>query len=156
MDTATTDRATPAARARRRHRAAVAAAATGSAVALGLVARALAVELVVDMDNGQPPMEIGVALIGGFSLAASLAGWATLAALERWTPRASSSWTVLATAVFVLSLIPIPLADAAGDVKVLLTAIHVAVAVVLIVGLRRSAHSRVDQPRHHRPAVASS
>jgi hypothetical protein len=67
---------------------------------------------------------------------ASLAGWGLLAVLERTTRRARSVWTSVAVAVFVLMLPSLPGCTAAeGFVLVLL---HTAVAVPLVVGLRRT------------------
>lgn len=138
----------------RRYRARAAAGATVAALAVGLLTRALDVELVVDMGGAREPMEIGLPLIGGFALAVSLAGWGGLAALERWTFRARRLWTGLATGVFALSLIPVVGAEASGDVKLTLAAIHVVVAAVLIVGMRRSVSAAAGKRGSDRSGAA--
>ena len=75
--------------------------------------------------------------IAVFTLVFALLGWGTLALLERFTRRATTTWTALAGAVLLLSLVPIVLEQATTDTKVLLAMIHTAVAAVLVPALRR-------------------
>ncbi len=70
---------------------------------------------------------------------AALAGWALLAVLERLTARARTWWTVIATAVFLLSLLAGPPGGITAGAVAGLALLHLTVAVVLIAGLRRSA-----------------
>lgn len=73
------------------------------------------------------------------AVVASLAGWGSLALLERVTTRARTAWTVLAVVVLALSLPYLPGFSPAE--RVVLTLSHLAVGVPLIVGLRRTARS---------------
>lgn len=67
---------------------------------------------------------------------ASLAGWAFLAVLERIGRRPREIWTVTAVAVFILTLPYAPGFTVAE--RVVLALVHLALAVVLIVGMRRT------------------
>ena len=119
----------------RRRALAVAAAALAPA-ALWLIARALDVELRVDPRNGQAPGVIGLPTVIGFALPSALLGWAALAVLERYTGRARTVWTALAVTVLLLSFLPLFMVGATGGAKTVLALMHVAVAAVLIPGLR--------------------
>ena len=82
------------------------------------------------------PQSIGLDLVVGASLIASLAGWGLLAMLERRSPRARLIWTMAALAVLLVSL-SLPLsAGTTASTKVALAAMHVAVAAVLIPAMR--------------------
>ena len=67
---------------------------------------------------------------------ASLAGWALLAVLERIAGRARTIWTVTAVAVFVVMLPYLPGYTAVE--RIVLFLLHTAVALPLVVGLRRA------------------
>jgi hypothetical protein len=69
------------------------------------------------------------------AVAAALAGWGLLAVLERFTRRARAVWTAVAVAVYLLTLPYLPSFSATE--RVVLALIHTALAVVLVVGLRR-------------------
>ncbi|MEU8220193.1 DUF6069 family protein [Micromonospora taraxaci] len=87
---------------------------------------------------GQPATVIGAGAIVMVSLGAALLGWATLALLERFAPRAARPvWISLAVVVTLLSFAPLLNVDATGGAKLALGATHVAVAVALIVLLPR-------------------
>ncbi|MGW1450319.1 DUF6069 family protein [Micromonospora sp. NPDC002411] len=87
---------------------------------------------------GQPATDIGVGAIVMVSLGAALFGWATLALLERFAPRAARPvWISLAVVVTLLSFAPLLNVDATGGAKLALGATHVAVAVALIALLPR-------------------
>lgn len=77
--------------------------------------------------------------IAVFTLVFALLGWGTLALLEHWTRRAAAIWTALATAVLLLSFVPIGLETATAGTKIMLTVIHVTVAAALVPMLRHTA-----------------
>ncbi|RFU85550.1 hypothetical protein DY218_16865 [Streptomyces triticagri] len=70
----------------------------------------------------------------------SLAGWGLLAALERFTGRARTVWTAIASAVVVLSLFAPLFAEGltAGN-RLTLVCLHLAVGAVLIPAYRKDA-----------------
>lgn len=90
--------------------------------------------------TGGAAADIGVGHVVAASAVASLAGWAALALLERWTLRAARIWTGLALGVLVVSLGG-PLSGTGISVgnRVALLALHLAVAAVLVPLLSRSA-----------------
>lgn len=91
---------------------------------------------------GQPTQDLGLAAVLFVALAASLLGWAALAVLERFTARAVLIWTIAALVVLVASFLPLFGVEASGGSKIVLALLHVAVAAVLIPGLRRTARGR--------------
>ncbi len=99
-------------------------------------------ELVVT-SPGQPAMDLGLSQIAFVALASSLLGWAALALLERFTRHALTIWTVAAALVLVVSFLPFLGVEATTGSKIVLALTHVAVAAVLIPGLRRSSPGRV-------------
>ncbi|MGH8965935.1 MAG: DUF6069 family protein, partial [Actinomycetes bacterium] len=80
------------------------------------------------------------------SLGVGFAGWALLALLERWTPRARPVWTVIAGAVFTVSLLG-PLGAVTPEAAAVLMGMHCVVAAILIYGLRRTAHAPWESER---------
>ncbi len=66
-----------------------------------------------------------------------LAGWALLTVLERLTKRARTAWTAIALVLLLVSLAG-PLSATTPAATVGLAALHLVVAAVLIIGLRRS------------------
>ncbi|WP_330467247.1 DUF6069 family protein [Micromonospora zamorensis] len=87
---------------------------------------------------GQPATVIGAGAIFVVALGGALLGWAALALLERFAPRAARPvWISLAVAVTLLSLVPLVGVEATGGAKLILGATHVAVAVALIALLPR-------------------
>lgn len=68
----------------------------------------------------------------------ALAGWLTLAALERWTRRPRAIWSGLALAVVLLSLVPIGIEQATTSTRIMLGVIHAMAAVALLPMLRSS------------------
>ncbi|MET7819462.1 DUF6069 family protein [Micromonospora zamorensis] len=87
---------------------------------------------------GKPATVIGAGAIFVVALGAALLGWAALALLERFAPRAARpAWISLAVAVTLLSLVPLVGVEATGGAKLTLGATHVAVAVALIALLPR-------------------
>lgn len=65
---------------------------------------------------------------------AALAGWGLLAVLERVTRRARTVWTAIALAVFLLTLPYLP--GFTASERIILTLLHLALAAVLIIGMR--------------------
>ena len=112
--------------------------ATLAAVAVWVLAvPLLGTHLLVRFGSGAP-QNVGIDLIVGASLMASLLGWASLATLERLTSRARTIWTGAAVAVLLGSLSLPLIAGTTMATKVALALMHVIVAVVLIPALRRS------------------
>ncbi|WP_283136461.1 DUF6069 family protein [Rhizohabitans arisaemae] len=87
---------------------------------------------------GQPPMSIGVHMVLTTALAGALAGLGSHALLTRFSARGRTAWTALALVALLLSFAPLLTVEAATGTIVALAAMHVAVAAVLIPGLRRA------------------
>jgi hypothetical protein len=88
--------------------------------------------------TGDTIQHVGAVAVAVMSVVTALAGWGLLALLERVAARGRLIWTIVASAVFVVSL----LGSAGGtgtSAKLGLAALHATVAAVLIVGLRRTA-----------------
>ena len=112
--------------------------ATAAAVTIWVVATLAGAELTVSFGPGQPIQKVTVINVVVAALVGSLAGWGLLALLRRFTANARAIWTVIAI-VFALFSLGGPLAAIASTgTKVALVAMHLAVATVLIVGLRRT------------------
>ena len=89
--------------------------------------------------TGGPPQTFTLPFLLGFTLQVALAGWVTLAVLERYTRHAMGIWTALGVTVLALSFAPIAIAGASAPTKAALSLIHLSVAGVLLVTMRRSA-----------------
>ena len=112
--------------------------ATAAAVAIWIVATLAGAELTVSFGPGQPIQKVTVVHVVVAALVGSLAGWGLLALLRRFTTNARAIWTVIAI-VFALFSLGGPLsAIASTGTKVSLVAMHLAVATVTILGLRRT------------------
>jgi hypothetical protein len=112
--------------------------ATAAAVAIWIVATLAGADLTVSFGPGQPIQKITVINVVVAALVGSLAGWGLLALLRRFTTNARAIWTVIAIIFALLSLGgPLSTISSAGT-KVSLVAMHLAVATVTIVGLRRT------------------
>ena len=112
--------------------------ATAAAVAIWAVATAAGADLTVSFGPGQPIQKVTVVNVVVAALVGSLAGWGLLALLRRFTANARAIWTVIAI-VFALFSLGGPLSTTASTgTKVALVAMHLAVATVVIVGLRRT------------------
>jgi Ca2+/Na+ antiporter len=99
------------------------------------------------------PQTVGIGLVVGASLVASLCAWGLLALLERRMARARTIWTRAAIAVLLVSFgLPL-MAGIAVSTKVALALMHVAAAVVLITSLRRNSSMQRDETR---PAVSGA
>ena len=112
-------------------------AATAAAVAIWVVATAVGADLIVSF-AGQPTQKVTVVNVVVAALVGSLAGWGLLALLRRFTTNARAIWTVIAIVFLMLSLGGPLAATASTGTKVALVAMHLAVATVTIVGLRRT------------------
>jgi hypothetical protein len=112
--------------------------ATAAAVAIWIVATLAGAELTVSFGTGQPIQKVTVVNVVVAALVGSLAGWGLLALLRRFTTNARAVWTVTAI-VFALFSLGGPLSTISSTgTKVALVAMHLAVATVVIVGLRRT------------------
>src|SRR6267143_624727 len=112
--------------------------ATAAAVAIWVVATAAGADLTVSFGSGQPIQKVTVINVVVAALVGSLAGWGLLALLRRFTTNARAIWTVIAIIFALLSLGgPLSTISSTGT-KVTLVAMHLAVATVTIVGLRRT------------------
>ncbi|MGA8427765.1 MAG: DUF6069 family protein [Candidatus Dormiibacterota bacterium] len=97
----------------------------------------LGTHLLVRFGSGSA-LGIGIESVVGASLTASLLGWGFLSFLERRTPRAWTIWSRVAVVVLLVSL-TLPLSAGANiSTKAALALMHLAVAAVLILGLRRN------------------
>lgn len=112
-----------------------------AAAAAGLLVWAAAVPLAgieLELATGQiigPVSILGAALVGG------ALGWLLLALLVR-LPWGRTVWSAVAAVVLLLSLTGPLLSGAAGGVLLILELMHLAVGLVLILGLRRSTAAR--------------
>ncbi|GAA1579966.1 hypothetical protein GCM10009789_37180 [Kribbella sancticallisti] len=122
--------------ARNQQMRAVALAAVAPAV-VWLVAKVAGADMEVTM-GGQPTMRIGLPLVVITALVVSLAGWAAFSMLRRVTSRARTAWTVLSSIVLLVSFGPVLSAQASTGTALALASMHLAVAAVLIPGLRRA------------------
>ena len=113
-------------------------AATAAAVAIWIVAIVAGADLTVSFGPGQPIQKITLVNVVVAALVGSLAAWGLLALLRRFTTNARAIWTVIAIIFALLSLGgPLSTISSVGT-KAALVAMHLAVATVVIVGLRRT------------------
>ncbi|WP_432876254.1 DUF6069 family protein [Kribbella sp. CA-245084] len=88
---------------------------------------------------------IGAAAVLAATVVVAFAGWGLLAILERRSPRARDTWTVIATIVCVLSL-GSPLTNGIGlGAKLGLASLHLIVGAIVILGLRRTSLSATER-----------
>ncbi|MEU9631106.1 DUF6069 family protein [Streptomyces luteogriseus] len=89
------------------------------------------------LSDGGRTLDIGAVPVAVVALGASLSGWGLLAALERFgVRRARAIWTGTAGAVLAVSLLPLLGDGMDGGTRIFLALMHLAVAAVLIPGLR--------------------
>ena len=115
--------------------------ATAAAIAIWVVATMAGAELTVSFGPGQPIQKITLVNVVVAALVGSLAGWGLLALLRRFTAKARAIWSVIAIAAALVSLAGPLSAIASAGTKVSLVAMHLAVASVLIVVLRRTTNA---------------
>jgi hypothetical protein len=121
-----------------RNRALVVVSATLAPLIVWLVAVPLSDVTLRVHPGGSAAQTVGAGVVVTVALLASVAGWGLLALLERRTSRAHRLWTGISLAVALLSLLG-PLTSAAtATTAAVLVLMHLAVAAVLITGLRRS------------------
>ncbi|MDR7301967.1 DUF6069 family protein [Haloactinomyces albus] len=116
------------------------AAAVVTAVIVPAVIWALAVpvgdlELVVPQSGS--PMEITLVPVLLSSAVASLAAWAFLVLLERFTGKAKMIWTIAAVVLLAVSFLPLASPEVSAATRAVLVLMHLAVAAVLILGFLR-------------------
>ena len=109
--------------------------------AVWLVAQAAGNELEVSL-AGQPPMVVSLPFVVVTALAASLTGWGALAVLQRVTSHARTRWTGLAVAALLVSFGPLATVETSVAARTFLALMHVAVAAVLVPGLRGTVPAR--------------
>ena len=112
--------------------------ATAAAVAIWAVATIAGADLTVSFAPGQPIQKVTVVNVIVAALVGSLAGWGLLGLLRRFTAKARSIWTVIAIVAGLLSLWGPLSVIAAPATKVSLAAMHLIVATVVIMVLRRT------------------
>jgi hypothetical protein len=126
-----TTTAQPVSRSLRGHRAATVLGVVGAAAAAWAVLTQLGE---VDLAAGSPPVTVGLAQVVLTAAVAGAAGWALLAALERWTSAPRRTWRIVAVIALVISLAG-PLTMAAGLPALGgLVTLHVVVGAALISG----------------------
>ncbi|MCW2884514.1 MAG: hypothetical protein QOE54_6601 [Streptosporangiaceae bacterium] len=148
MTTTTTVQQTapPATSSTRRVRGFTVATAVLSTSLLYLAAKALGTDFALTDPGKAEPHALILPEIAVFALVFSLLGLGTLALLERFTRRPKVIWTVLATAVLLLSFVPIGIEHATTDTKIMLSVIHLAVAAALTPVLRRTHRETTQSP----------
>ena len=108
------------------------------AVAIWVVASTGGADLTVGFP-GQPSVKVTVVNVIVAALVGSLAGWGLLVLLRRFTEKHLSIWTIIAIIAGLASLGGPISAIASLATKISLVAMHVTVATVLILLLRRTA-----------------
>ncbi|GAA1675252.1 DUF6069 family protein [Fodinicola feengrottensis] len=133
--------ATPAASTKTRRRLFRVAAIGGTALATGTtfaVTHAFGVEFAItDPGPSQLPHFFSMPEIMILTVVIGLAGWGTLALLERISRHGRAIWAVLGAVVLLLSYVPIGMETATGGTRIMLGVIHTLVAVGLFTMLRR-------------------
>lgn len=124
---------------------------TGRAVIVGAaVLSALAVWAVLspllgwqlEAKQGAATVQVGAGSVAVAAAVASLAGWGLLALLERRAVQAKRTWTIVALAFTAVSLLGPWGSGIGADSKAGLAALHLAVAAVVVPGLRRTSRPR--------------
>ena len=132
----------PRARGRQKLRLAAVVGAVVAAVLVWVAAVPIAgVDLDVEMGGETEAVTLRAVVL--VAVGSGLLGWALLAALEWRVRRAVAIWTAVALVVTLLSLLG-PLTSATNTAAaVVLVCLHLAVAAVLVPGLRRTSSSGV-------------
>jgi hypothetical protein len=115
----------------RPYRAGLVAAATAATSTAYLAASAAGVDFLLTDSQSPEGHHLVLPEIAGFTLVFAGLGWGTLAILEKVTRHAKAVWLALATAVLLLSFVPIALETATAGTKTLLVLIHIAVFAVV-------------------------
>lgn len=98
---------------------------------------ARAAGLVLEVRSGSATREIDLVSVVVTSLVVAIAGAGLLGVLERRTKQGLRIWTVVASAVWVASLVG-PLSASRPSAALVLAGLHLLVGIVVIVGLRRT------------------
>lgn len=88
--------------------------------------------------TGETVTRIGPLSVASAALVAGLAGWGLLAALERHTKKPRTTWTVVAGAALLVSVLLGPLGGVSISAGVVLIGMHLVVGAVLIALLPRA------------------
>ena len=115
--------------------------ATVSAIAIWAVATMAGAELTISFGPGKPTQQITMINVVLAALGGTLAGWGLLVLLRAFTSKARAVWTVTAIVAALVSLAGPLSSIASTGTKVSLVAMHLVVATVLIVALRRTTHT---------------
>ncbi|WP_328891823.1 DUF6069 family protein [Streptomyces sp. NBC_00316] len=114
-------------------------AATAAAVIVWLITHsALDIDLKAKAAGGDI-QEIGLPMVIVVTLLVGFAAWGVVAVLDRKSSSARTLWTVIASVVFVVSLLGPAGSGQGGSAKVALLCMHLVVALVLIPGFARTA-----------------
>jgi hypothetical protein len=111
--------------------------AAAAAVAVWAIAVGVFGEHLTFRFGNAAPQTLAVGFVIGASLLGGLLGWGVLTLLERRIARARAIWTAAAGVVLIASLTLPLIAATTVSAKLVLAVMHVAVAGVLILGLRR-------------------
>jgi hypothetical protein len=87
-------------------------------------------------------LEIGLAAVLSVAFLAAVAGWGTLALLERLTRSARGVWAAIAILVLLVSFAPVSTSGLDAMTRVTLSALHISVAAVVIPMLLRTSPLR--------------
>ncbi|WP_406151522.1 DUF6069 family protein [Streptomyces sp. NBC_01012] len=105
--------------------------------------------------DGEQTLDIGAVPVVIVALLASFLGWAVLAVLERyWMRRARAVWTGAAVAVLAMSFLPLTGDGMDSGTRAVLGLLHLAVAAVLIPGLRAKGAAVATPPASGPPRTA--
>lgn len=132
---------------RRRTRTVAVVAAVAATAALWLIGEPLLGYDFIVRSPGQPAIDLGLGEIVFVTLIPSLAAWTLLAALERFTERARTIWSIIAIAVLLASFMPFTQVEVSTGSAVFLALMHIAVGAVLIPVLGISSTKRPAQKR---------
>ena len=124
---------------RRRNRALAVLGAVVATALLWLIGEPLLGYDFVVTPPGQPAVDLGLGPVVFVTLIPSLAAWALLAVLERFTRRARLIWNIIAALVLLASFLPFTQAEMNTGSAVFLALMHLAVAAVLMPVLGRAA-----------------
>jgi hypothetical protein len=104
-----------------------------AASAAWLIAHGVGAQLAVHQGDAVQPVGLPAVIV--VSLIVGLLGWALLAVLTRTLRRGRLVWTIVASGVFLVSLLG-PLSGVDGATMGWLALMHTAVAAIVIIGLR--------------------
>jgi len=119
--------------------------ATVTATAIWTAVAAAGIDMTVRFGSGQP-IHVTLLSVVITALVAALAGWALLGLLGRYTARARAVWSVTAVVAALMSLAGPLIATAPAGTKASLMTMHLAVATVLILALRRTTRGSAPGP----------